>query len=86
MLCVSFKVNSFWAILELVKPIKLSQVRPEIVTLHTAYGVGKMQITAYHGLSLVEPVAASLISNLQVSTLEPFYLLREGDHDKEAFS
>ena len=36
-------VNSFWAILELVKPIKLSQV----------------------------------------STLEAFYLLREGEHDKE---
>lgn len=36
-------VNSFWAILELVKPIKLAQV----------------------------------------STLEPFYLLRESDHDKE---
>ncbi|CAJ1449814.1 unnamed protein product, partial [Effrenium voratum] len=36
-------VNSFWAILELVKPIKLAQV----------------------------------------STLEPFYLLREGAHDRE---
>lgn len=48
-------MNSFWAILELVKPIKLSQVA----------------------------LLSSVIEVAQVGTLEPFYLLREGAHDKE---
>ena len=95
---VNSKVNSFWAILELVKPIKLAQARGRCWYVH---------IFAHHFMPSLQSLQAKPAFRLlrsikcvkwvkcikcgnrfrcQVSTLEPFYLLREGDHDKEAVS
>ena len=92
---VNSKVNSFWAILELVKPIKLAQARGRcwyvhIFAHHFMPSLQSLQAKpAFRLLRSIKRVKCIKCGNrfrCQVSTLEPFYLLREGDHDKEAVS